>query len=122
MCASGPACVGRIAKRNPPRHFCNADSSKARLGGGQKSHVVPPTAVLLHDERDGNPGKRVSSRREVLHKARCSLVYPIVDHSGPVIGKLRAADFVEQGALAVLETFGDLAMDGLEVWWRVRNQ
>ena len=113
---------GRIGRRNPPRRFCDADLSVARLRGGQESHIVLPVAVFLHCERDSNPGKCVSSWRQVLHKARCSLVYPIVDHSGPVIGKLRAADCVKQGALALLKTFGDLAMDDLEVRWRVRNQ
>src|SRR5262245_14941539 len=98
------------------------DLSQARLGGGQQSHIVPPAAVLLHRERDGNPGKCVSSGCQVLDKARCCLVYPVVDNSGPVIGKLRAADRVKQGALALLETFGDLAMDNLEVRRRVRNQ
>jgi hypothetical protein len=50
----------------------------------------------------------------VLHKTRSSLVYVIVDDRGPVIGKLRAANLVEERALALLQAFGDLAVDRLE--------
>ena len=84
--------------------------------------MVSPTAILLHRECKGNPGKCAWSRCQVLHKARCSLVHSIVDSSGPVIGELRAADIVKKGALTLLKTFSDFAIDGLEILWRVRYQ
>jgi|SRR5215469_496994 len=84
--------------------------------------MVSPTAVLLHREGNGNPGKCAWSRRQVLHKARCSLVDPIVHSSGPVIGELRAADIVKKCALTLLKSFGDFAIDGLEILWCVRYQ
>src|SRR5262245_4645150 len=83
---------------------------------------MPPSAVLLHGERDSDPGKCASRRRQVLYKPCCSLVYTVVDDGSPVIGKLRTADLVKQGALTLLETFGNLTMDGLEVRRRVLNQ
>jgi hypothetical protein len=84
--------------------------------------MVSPTAILLHRDCNANSRKCASSRRQVLNKARCSLLHSVIHSSGPVIGELGAADIVKKGALTLLKTFSDFAIDGLEILWCVRYQ
>jgi hypothetical protein len=58
----------------------------------------------------------------MLHEAHCGLVHPVVDDGGPVIGKLRTADFVKQSALAGPIRKDESSLAGNKPWHGTASQ